>query len=97
MCEFQWQKVKMAMALHTKNAHYRIAEIQRQHWNAVAKANALGSDFEAVIQKIVSVTPAVIETVGAGLPSEFPVAVSERIFDGLFDQVRRLNAGRSDF
>lgn len=91
--EFQWQKVKMAMALHTRNAHYRIAEIQRRHWNAVAKANALGSDFEAVIQKIVSMTPAVIESVAARLPSEFPVAVSERIFDGLIEQVRRLNAG----
>lgn len=91
--EFQWQKVKMAMALHTRNTHYRIAEIQRRHWNAVAKANALGSDFEAVIQKIVSMTPAVIESVGARLPSEFPVAVSERIFDGLIEQVRRLNAG----
>ena len=91
--EFQWQKVKMAMALHTKNAHYRIAGIQRRHWNEVAKANALGSDFEAVIQRIVAMTPAVIESVAAELPSEFPVVVSRRIFDGLMEQVGRLNAG----
>lgn len=91
--EFQWQKVKMAMALHTKNIHYRIAEIQRRHWNTVAKANALGSDFEAVIQRIVSMTPAVIKSVTSKLPPEFPSVVSRRIFDGLIDQVNRLNAG----
>jgi serine/threonine-protein kinase HipA len=91
--EFQWQKVKMAMALHTKNAHYRIAGIQRRHWNEVAKANALGSDFEAVIQRIVAMTPAVIESVAAELPLEFPSVLSTRIFDGLIEQVSRLNAG----
>lgn len=91
--EFQWQKVKMAMALHTKNTHYRIAEIKRRHWNEVAKANALGPDFEAVIQRIVAMTPAVIEAVAAELPPGFPSEVSRRIFDGLIDQVSRLNAG----
>lgn len=94
--EFQWQKVKMAMALHTKNAHYRIAGIQRRHWNEVARANALGSDFEAVIQRIAAMTPAVIESVADELPPEFPTEVSGRIFDGLMEQVGRLNAGRSD-
>jgi len=90
--EFQWQKVKMAMALHSKNAHYRLAEIQRRHWNEAAKANALGPDFEAVIQRIVRMTPAVIESVAAELQPGFPVAVSGRLFDGLIDQMRRLNA-----
>ena len=28
--QFAWQKVKLAMALHAKNAHYRVAEIQRR-------------------------------------------------------------------
>jgi serine/threonine-protein kinase HipA len=95
--EFQWQKVKMAMALHAKNTHYRIADIQRRHWNVVAKSNALGSDFEAVIQRIADMTPAVIELVAGNLPPNFPSIVSERIFDGLIEQVSRLNSGRSDF
>ena len=89
--QFAWQKVKLAMALHTKNAHYRIEEIQRRHWNDVAKANALGLDFEAVIERLVSETPAVIESVAAALPAGFPAAVSGRIFDGLNAQARRLD------
>jgi serine/threonine-protein kinase HipA len=81
------------MALRTKNAHYRMAEIQRRHWNEVAKANALGSDFEAVIQRLVAITPEVIESVSRELPAGFPTIVSERIFNGLLDQVNRLKTG----
>ena len=91
--EFQWKKVKLAMALRTTNAHYRMAEIQRRHWNEVTKANALGSDFEAVIQRFVAITPEVIESVSKELPVGFPTIVSERIFNGLLDQVNRLKAG----
>ncbi len=88
--EFSWQKVKMAMALRTKNVHYRISEIQRRHWNEVAKANALGEDFETTIQKIISITPAVIESVVAKLQPGFPVSVSEKIFEGLTRHASRL-------
>ena len=91
--QFQWQKVKLAMALHAKNAHYRIAEIQRRLWNEVARANALGTDFEAVIGQVVGMTPAVIESAAALLPAGFPAAVSERIFAGLKAQAIRLDAG----
>jgi hypothetical protein len=51
---FQWQKVKLAMAVRSKNAHYRMAHIHRRHWNTVAKANGLGENFEPVIQKVVA-------------------------------------------
>ncbi len=91
--EIQWKKAKLAMALRTKNVRYRMAEIQRRHWNEVAKANALGSDFEAVIQRLAAITPEVIESVSKELPAGFPTVVSERIFGGLLDQVNRLEAG----
>lgn len=92
--EIQWQKLKLAMALRTKSAHYRMHEIQRRHWNAVAKANALGPDFEEVIEKIASMTPSVIESVAAQLPADFPAKVSGSIFDGLRTQVKRLSAAK---
>ena len=91
--QFQWQKVKLAMALHSKNTHYRIADIQRRHWNGVAKDNSLGFDFEASIQRIVSLTPAVIASVAEQLPDEFPSTVSGRIFEGLTNQAKRISAG----
>lgn len=89
--EFQWQKMKLAMALRTKNTHYRMCEIQRRHWNEVAKVNAVGTDCESIIEKIISMTPSVIESVRSKLPANFPAQVSERIFNGLQAQVRKLN------
>lgn len=87
---FQWQKVKLAMAVRSKNAHYRISEIQRRHWNRVAKENSLGEDFEPTIQHFVNTVPRVIEAVSARLPENFPKSVSEPIFNGLLTQTRRL-------
>jgi serine/threonine-protein kinase HipA len=87
---FQWQKVKLAMAVRAKNAHYRMANIQRRHWNGVAKANGMGEDFEPVIEQFITRTPVVLEAVSARLPAGFPIAVSELIFNGLLAQIKRL-------
>ncbi len=87
---FQWQKVKLAMAVRAKSPHSRLAEIQRRHWNGVAKANGMGDDFEPVIQQFITQTPGVLEAVSARLPAGFPTAVSEPIFNGLLAQTKRL-------
>jgi serine/threonine-protein kinase HipA len=78
------------MAVGAKNAHYRMADIQRWHWNAVAKANGMGEDFEPVIQQFITQSPRVLEAVSARLPAGFPTAVSEPIFNGLLAQTKRL-------
>ncbi len=87
---FQWQKVKLAMAVRSKNAHYRMARIQRRHWNTVAKTNGLGEDFEPVIQQFINQAPRVVEAVSARLPPGFPAGVSGPIFKGLVEQTDRL-------
>lgn len=48
--KFQWQKMKLAMAVRTKNAHYKMFAIQRRHWNEVAKINGMGESFGSFIQ-----------------------------------------------
>lgn len=88
--QFQWQKIKLAMAVRSKNAHYRMQDIQRRHWNAIARRNAMGGDFEAVIEHVLAKTPGVVEAVGAQLPQGFPAKVAEPIFKGLLLQAKRL-------
>lgn len=88
----QWQKMKLAMAVRSRSAHCRMAQIQRRHWNAVAKANGLGEDFEPVIQQFIARVPRVVEAVSARLPTGFPTAVSESILKGLLTQTKRLEA-----
>ena len=88
--QFQLQKVKLAMAVRSKNAHYKMATIQRRHWNEVAKVNGVGENFEAVIQQFITQAPTAIEAVAKRVPSGFPQIVSDTIFDGIRAQIVRL-------
>lgn len=80
---FQWQKVKLAMAVRAGNAPYKISETRRRHWNAVAKANFLGADFERTLQHFIDRTPAMMDEVARQLPPDFPQNVADQILDGL--------------
>jgi serine/threonine-protein kinase HipA len=93
--QFQWQKVKLAMAVRSGNPHYRMNEVQRRHWNAVAKRNAMGRDFEDVMDEVASRTPGAIAAVAARLPDDFPSSVAGPIFEGLEKQARRLAAAHA--
>ena len=87
---FQWNKVSMAMALRAGNAHYKMGEIMRRHWNEVAKANALGPDFESTINDFIARAPKAVAAVQAELPRDFPAQVSDSIFEGVLKQVEAL-------
>lgn len=87
---FQWKKVTMAMAVRAGNAHYRMAEILRRHWNDTAKSNAVGTNFEATIERFIQRAPQAIAEVQAQLPDNFPARVSDCIFDGVMRQVGAL-------
>lgn len=94
--QFQWQKVKMAMAIQSRNRPYRMAEFQRRHWNSMARNNALGQDFEQVIEHFITHTPTVLDAVAANLPQKFPAAVSEPILNGIRTQIARLKQQGAD-
>lgn len=89
---FDRKKLKLAMSVRGKSKHDRIESIQRRHWNETAKRNAMGVDFEPVIEQVLAAVPGVIEHVAAELPAGFPVRVSDGIFEGLRAQARRLAA-----
>jgi len=90
--KFQWKKLTLAMAVHGKNVHYKMAEITRRHWSEVARRNNLGSDFEDVIGVFIARTPVVIAEVASQLPPDFPDAVSIPIFEGLLRQATLLES-----
>ncbi len=87
---FQWQKVSMAMAVRAGNTHYKMSEILRRHWNATAKANAVGADFEATMVRLLALAPKAIAEVQAQLPDDFPAQVSDTIFEGVLRQAESL-------
>lgn len=90
--QFDWHKIKLAMAVRSRNAHYLMKEIKRRHWLAVAKKNAVG-EFNTVVEDVIHRTPKVIETVAARLPADFPAWLIDRIFAGMRMQIEKLRAG----
>lgn len=90
--KFDRKRLELSMAISGKNKRYRIDGIRRRHWNEVAKRNAMGENFEPVIQKVLAAVPDAIGRVAAELPKDFPLQVSEPILDGMAEQARRLAA-----
>lgn len=86
------RELKLAMALRGKNSHYKLADIQRRHFNTTARLCGLGTDMETIIADVLERTPAVIEQVSARLPGDFPEEVFATVADGLMDSARRMEA-----
>ena len=85
------KRLKLAMALHGKSRHYRVADIRRDHFNSTAHRCGLGRDMEAIIAATIESTPAVIDRVEAELPPRFPARVFEQIANGLRRAARALS------
>ena len=77
----RYKKVKMAMAVHSKSAHYRLAEIQRRHWESLAMRSGVPGAWDAM-QDMALRMPAAIEKVGASLDKDFPLHLADAVFYG---------------
>ena len=60
-------KVKLAMAVRSKSAHWKLNEIKARHWIETARRCGI-VDMEAIIADLVSRTPAVIDRVQSAIP-----------------------------
>lgn len=86
------EKAKMAMSLKGKNRHYHWAKIEPRHF--ISTAGQIGYSTRRTMElmnEIVDMTEGVLARVKANLPEDFPVQVSQSIFDGVTFQSQRLN------
>lgn len=87
-------QAKMAMAVRSKNAHWKMRDILRRHWVALGARHGIvtesGRPVECLIDDVVSRTPAVITAVRALLPDDFPMKIADSVFSGLKDASERL-------
>ena len=88
--QLAWQDASLAMAVHSRNLHYRLSEIQRRHWNTVAHADGVGENAESLIRDLLDATPRVLAEVGARLPTGFPGVVADKILQGLQSAAQKL-------
>lgn len=78
-----FQDAKLAMSVRSKHAHRRLQDIQRRHWNSLARRNGVGESAEDIITNILDETPNVVDRVRRELPMGFPDQVAEKIFVGM--------------
>jgi serine/threonine-protein kinase HipA len=87
--KLDWRKVKLAMAVRSKNPHWKLSDIKGRHWIETGKRCGI-ADMEAIMTDIVSRTPAVIEHVQAAIPKNFPGPIADTILDGVRASSERL-------
>lgn len=89
-------KAKLAMAVRTKNAHWKIKDILRRHWLELGTRHGVVTadrrPAQAVIDDLVARTPAVLAQVRALLPQGFPAEVADSILEGVQGAAARLAA-----
>ncbi|QOH37868.1 type II toxin-antitoxin system HipA family toxin [Burkholderia cepacia] len=90
--QWSWHKAKLAMAVHGKRKRYAMRDITRRHFSAMAEHCLLGDIATPIVERLVAMTPHVIESVAAALPPGFPARVAERILGGLRFAAQRLDA-----
>lgn len=85
-------KVRLAMAVRGRNAHWKLREIRPRHWDAVARRAGLG-DAEGLRADILRALPVAVQRVQAALPPAFPARVRDAVLNGLLASARRLESG----
>ncbi|WP_436127673.1 type II toxin-antitoxin system HipA family toxin [Acidovorax sp. LjRoot117] len=80
-------KAKMAMAVRSKNTHWKMRDILRRHWLALGTRHGIVSDdgrqVQFILDDLVARTPGVVGAVRAKLPADFPEQMADSIFSGL--------------
>ena len=80
-------RAKMAMAVRSKNAHWRMRDIQRRHWLSLGIRHGVlapdGEDTSSVLDDLILRTPEVVCAVRSNLPEGFPSMLANRVLVGL--------------
>lgn len=88
-------KVRLAMAVRSKNPQWKMRDVTRQHWMESGRRHGMITDEgrgTAVLDELVASTPHVVQSVRARLPADFPVTLAESILGGLELAARKLTA-----
>ncbi|MBN8748898.1 Serine/threonine-protein kinase HipA [Xylophilus ampelinus] len=88
------QQVRLAMAVRSKNAHFRLLELQPRHWQLLATQSGVEGTFERMLALVQSV-PEALRRVESQLPVDFPESVWLAISQGMLSQCERFDAGLS--
>lgn len=87
-------KARMAMAVQSKNVHWKIRDILRRHRVALGARHGVldegGRGAEHLIDAIAARTPEVIANVRSQLPKGSSAPLADAVFDGMQGAAKRL-------
>jgi len=78
----QYEKMSLAMALRSKNAHYRLNSIQSRHWSDLVQSLGIEGLWERLIE-IAERAPGTFASIERKLPKNFPENVYVAISKGI--------------
>lgn len=78
------------MAVRSKNAHYKLSEIQPRYWQDLAQRSGVDGAWEAM-QNMTQRLEGVLTQVERDLPAGFPSRVAQTIFDGTRKHLKLFN------
>jgi len=82
--QISWKSLKMAMALKSKNCHYKWESIQLRHWFSTAEqCHFPAQTMQSVIEEVCDSLEAVIDKTTKILPTDFPGQIADSIFGGM--------------
>jgi serine/threonine-protein kinase HipA len=88
------EKAKLATAVRSKNAHYRIDEITARHWRTLADETGIPGLWERM-QAFVDAAAIAISQLAQHLPGSFPPRVYDAIEHGVHAQARKFRNARA--
>ena len=88
----QYKKTKLAMAVHSKTAHYKLSEIQSRHWETLAQRSAVEGAWDAMLG-MAHRLDAALSAVEQRLPVNFPQALAHAVFQGARLHLAKFNRG----
>ncbi|WP_404425929.1 type II toxin-antitoxin system HipA family toxin [Nibricoccus sp. IMCC34717] len=84
---FDPKKVKLAMAVRSKSAHWKLAEIRPSNWDSTARSAGFGNS-EELHHEISQSASKAVEATDRDLPAGFPAEIRDKIFDGFLRSIR---------
>jgi serine/threonine-protein kinase HipA len=88
----QYKKTKLAMAVRSKTAHYKLSEIQYRHWEGLARRSAVDGAWDAM-QGMTQRLDAALDAVEQRLPADFPMALAHTVFQGVRRHLEQFSRG----
>ena len=86
----QYKKTKLAMAVRSKTAQYRLSEIQCRDWEALARRSAVEGAWDAMLAMTHRLDAALF-AVEQRLPADFPLALAHTVFHGVRQHLGQMN------